>query len=163
MKIKTTLIVMVVATILAMILAVSGAGQDTSRSGKKNFAVLCSFGPPIVGQDAGQPGFVIKLKNGSTLRGRTLSRDDANGSLRLVMTEASDAAAKSYAVIAADDTAEITSSSSDSESIRIKLKGGSDLRCKEFSLSGDSVAVKLGSASKVEIKWSDIESISFSQ
>ena len=162
MKIKTTLIVMVVATIVGMILAVSGAGQDTSRSGKKNFAV-CSFGLPIVGQDAGQPGFVIKLKNGSTLRGRTLSRDDASGALRLVMTESVDTGAKSYAVIAADDTAEITSSSSDSESIRIKLKGGSDLRCKEFSLSGDSVAVKLGSASKVEIKWSDIESISFSQ
>jgi hypothetical protein len=118
---------------------------------------------PIAAQDAGQPGFVIKLKNGSTLRGRTLSRDESNGALRLVMTEASDAAPKSYAVIAADDTAEISSSSSDSDSIRIKLKGGSDLRCKEFSLSGDSVAVKLGSASKVEIKWSDIESISFSQ
>lgn len=118
---------------------------------------------PVAAQDAGQPGFVIKLKNGSTLRGRTLSRDDSNGALRLVMTEASDSGPKSYAVIAADDTAEITSSSSDSESIRIKLKGGSDLRCKEFSLSGDSVAVKLGSASKVDIKWSDIESISFSQ
>lgn len=136
MKIKTTILF----TIAALILAV-----------------------PVAAQDAGQPGFVIKLKNGSTLRGRTLSRDDSNGALRLVMTEASDSGAKSYAVIAADDTAEITSSSSDSESIRIKLKGGSDLRCKEFSLSGDSVAVKLGSASKVDIKWSDIESISFSQ
>lgn len=136
MKIKTTILL----TIAALILAV-----------------------PVAAQDAGQPGFVIKLKNGSTLRGRTLSRDDSNGALRLVMTEASDSGAKSYAVIAADDAAEITSSSSDSESIRIKLKGGSDLRCKEFSLSGDSVAVKLGSASKVDIKWSDIESISFSQ
>jgi hypothetical protein len=136
MKIKTTILF----TIAALILAV-----------------------PVAAQDAVQPGFVIKLKNGSTLRGRTLSRDDSNGALRLVMTEASDAGPKSYAVIAADDTAEITSSSSDSESIRIKLKGGSDLRCKEFSLSGDSVAVKLGSASKVEIKWTDIESISFSQ
>jgi len=118
---------------------------------------------PVAAQEAGQPGFVIKLRNGSTLRGRTLSRDDSNGALRLVMTEAIDAVPKSYAVIAADDTTEITSSASDSESIRIKLKGGSDLRCKEFSLSGDSVAVKLGSASRVEIKWSDIESISFSQ
>jgi hypothetical protein len=136
MKIKTTILF----TIAALILAV-----------------------PVAAQDAVQPGFVIKLKNGSTLRGRTLSRDDSSGALRLVMTEASDAGPKSYAVIAADDTAEITSSSSDSESIRIKLKGGSDLRCKEFSLSGDSVAVKLGSASKVEIKWTDIESISFSQ
>jgi len=134
MKIKTTILF----TIAALILAV-----------------------PVAAQDAGQPGFVIKLKNGSTLRGRTLSRDDSNGALRLVMTEASDSGPKSYAVIAADDTAEITSSSSDSESIRIKLKGGSDLRCKEFSLSGDSVAVKLGSASKVDMKWSDIESISF--
>lgn len=120
---------------------------------------------PIAAQDAGQPGFVIKLKNGSTLRGRTLSRDESNGALRLVMTEASDAGPKSFAVIAADDTTEISSSSGsgETESIRIKLKGGSDLRCKEFSLSGDSIAVKLGSASKVEIKWSDIESISFSR
>ncbi len=118
---------------------------------------------PIAAQDAGQPGFVIKLKNGSTLRGRTLSRDESNGALRLVMTEAIDAVPKSYAVIAADDTAEISSSSTETESIRIKLKGGSDLRCKEFTLSGDSIAVKLGSASKVDIKWSDIESISFSR
>jgi hypothetical protein len=79
------------------------------------------------------------------------------------MTEASDATPKSYAVIAADDAAEISSSASEGESIRIKLKGGSDLRCKEFSLNGDSVAVKLGSASKVEILWSDIQSISFAQ
>jgi len=136
MKIKTTILL----TIAALILAI-----------------------PVAAQDAGQPGFVIKLKNGSMLRGRTLSRDDSNGALRLVMTEASDSGARSYAVIAAEDTAQITSSSSDTESIRIKLKGGSDLRCKEFSLSGDAVAVKLGSASKVEIKWSDIESISFSQ
>ncbi len=117
---------------------------------------------PIFGQDAGQPGFVITLRNGSTLRGRTLSRDDATGKLRLAMTE-SGGEAKSYAVIAPEDTSEIRSSSADSDSIRIKLKGGSDLRCKEFSLSGDSVAVKLGTASKVEIRWSDIESISFSQ
>ena len=119
------------------------------------------FAVPIAAQDAGQPGFVIKLKNGSTLRGRSLARDESNGALRLVMTEAIDAVPKSYAVIAADDTSEISSSSSESDSIRIKLKGGSDLRCKEFSLNGDSVAVKLGSASKVDIKWSDIESISF--
>ena len=136
MKIKTTLLFIIAGLILSV---------------------------PTAAQDAGQPGFIIKLKNGSTLRGRTLSRDDSSGALRLVMTEANDAAPKSYAVIAADDTSEISSSSSDSESIRIRLKGGSDLRCKEFSLSGDSVAVKLGSASKVDIKWSDIESISFSQ
>jgi len=135
------------------------------KNKKKLFFTTVAFliAVSIAAQETSQPGFVIKLKNGSTLRGRMLSRDETSGSLRLVMTEASDAGAKSYAVIAADDTSEISSSSSDSESIRIKLKGGSDLRCKEFSLNGDSVAVKLGSASKVEIKWSDIDSISFSQ
>lgn len=118
---------------------------------------------PIAAQDAGQPGFVISLKNGSTVRGRTLSRDDATGKLRLAMTEAVGGEPKSYAVIAPEDTAEIRSSASEGDSIRIRLKGGSDLRCKEFSLNGDSVAVKLGSASKVEVRWTDIESISFSQ
>ena len=115
----------------------------------------------VIAQDSG-PGFVITLKNGSTIKGRTLSRDETTGKLRLAMTE-SGGEAKSYAIIAADDTSEIRSSASDSDSIRIKLKGGSDLRCKEFSLNGDSVAVKLGSASKVEVKWTDIESISFAQ
>jgi hypothetical protein len=117
---------------------------------------------PSFAQEGGGPGFVITLKNGSTIRGRTLSRDETTGKLRLAMTEAG-GEAKSYAVIAPDDTAEIRSSASESDSIRIRLKGGSDLRCKEFSLNGDSVAVKLGSASKVEVKWSDIESISFAQ
>jgi hypothetical protein len=135
MKIKTTLIITVIALILAA---------------------------PVAAQDTGASGFVISLKNGSTIRGRTLTRDDTTGKLRLAMTEAG-GEAKSYAVIAPEDTAEIRSSASDSDSIRIKLKGGSDLRCKEFSLSGDSIAVKLGSASKVEIRWSDIESISFAQ
>lgn len=118
---------------------------------------------PILAQDTGAPGFIISLKNGSSVRGRTLSRDDATGKLRLAMTEDASGEAKSYAVIAPEDTAEIRSSASDSDSIRIRLKGGSDLRCKEFSLNGDSVAVKLGSASKVEVRWSDIESISFAQ
>jgi hypothetical protein len=117
---------------------------------------------PIAAQDAGASGFVISLKNGSTIRGRTLSRDEATGKLRLAMTE-SGGEANSYAVIAPEDTAEIRSSASDTDSIRIKLKGGSDLRCKEFSLEGDAVAVKLGSATKVQVKWSDIESISFAQ
>ena len=135
MKVKTTLII----TVLALILFV-----------------------PIAAQDAGASGFVISLKNGSTIRGRTLSRDDTTGKLRLAMTE-SGGEAKSYAVIAPDDTSEIRSSAGEGDSIRIKLKGGSDLRCKEFSLNGDSVAVKLGSASKVEVRWSDIESISFAQ
>jgi hypothetical protein len=118
---------------------------------------------PLAAQETGGPGFVISLKNGSTIRGRTLTRDESTGKLRLAMTEAIGGEAKSYAVIAPEDTSEIRSSASDSDSIRIRLKGGSDLRCKEFSLSGDSVAVKLGSASKVEIRWSDIESISFAQ
>lgn len=135
MKIKTTLII----TVLALIIAA-----------------------PIAAQDTGATGFVISLKNGSTIRGRTLSRDEATGKLRLAMTEAG-GEANSYAVIAPEDTTEIRSSASDSDSIRIRLKGGSDLRCKEFSLEGDSVAVKLGSATKVEVRWSDIESISFAQ
>lgn len=117
---------------------------------------------PIVAQEAGASGFVISLKNGSTIRGRTLSRDETTGKLRLAMTE-SGGEANSYAVIAPEDTAEIRSSASDTDSIRIRLKGGSDLRCKEFSLEGDAVAVKLGSATKVEVRWSDIESISFAQ
>jgi hypothetical protein len=135
MKIKTILI----SAVMALVLAVQ-----------------------ITAQDAGGSGFVISLKNGSSIRGRTLSRDDATGKLRLTMTEAG-GEAKSYAVIAPEDTSEIRSSTSDADSIRIKLKGGSDLRCKEFALNGDSVAVKLGSASKVEVRWSDIESISFVQ
>jgi hypothetical protein len=122
---------------------------------------LLMLSASVIAQDSG-PGFVISLKNGSTIKGRTLSRDETTGKLRLAMTE-SGGEAKSYAIIAADDTSEIRSSASDSDSIRIKLKGGSDLRCKEFSLTGDSVAVKLGSASKVEVKWTDIESISFAQ
>jgi hypothetical protein len=117
---------------------------------------------PIIAQDTGGPGFVISLKNGSTMRGRTLSRDESTGKLRLAMTEAG-GEARSYAILAPEDTTEIRSSSSDSDSIRIRLKGGSDLRCKEFSLAGDSVAVKLGTASRIEIKWGDIESISFVQ
>src|SRR2546422_925167 len=88
---------------------------------------------PIFAQDAGQPGFVITLKNGSTIRGRTLSRDEATGKLRLAMTEVA-GVAKSYAVIAPDDTSEIRSSAAEGDSIRIRLKGGSDLRCKEFTL-----------------------------
>jgi hypothetical protein len=117
---------------------------------------------PIAAQDAAASGFVISLKNGSTIRGRTLSRDETTGKLRLAMTEAG-GEANSYAVIAPEDTTEIRSSAADTDSIRIRLKGGSDLRCKEFSLEGDAVAVKLGSATKIEVRWSDIESISFAQ
>ena len=125
-------------------------------------ALAMMLGLPVAGQDAGASGFVISLKNGSTIRGRTLSRDETTGKLRLAMTEAG-GEANSYAVIAPEDTTEIRSSASESDSIRIRLKGGSDLRCKEFSLNGDSVAVKLGAATKVEVRWSDIESISFAQ
>lgn len=122
--------------------------------------ILASFG---IAQDAGQAGFVISLKNGSTIRGRTLTRDESSGTLRLAMTETSSGEAKSYAMISPDDAVDIRSSSTDTDSIRIRLKGGSELKCKEFVLQGDAVAVKLGSASRVEVKWSDIESISFTQ
>jgi hypothetical protein len=114
-----------------------------------------------IAQDAGQAGFVISLKNGSTIRGRTLTRDESSGTLRLAMTETGSGEAKSYAMISPDDAVDIRSSSTDTDSIRIRLKGGSELKCKEFVLQGDAVAVKLGSASRVEVKWSDIESISF--
>jgi len=120
--------------------------------------ILASFG---FAQDAGQAGFVISLKNGSTIRGRTLTRDESSGTLRLAMTETGSGEAKSYAMISPDDAVDIRSSSADTDSIRIRLKGGSELKCKEFVLQGDAVAVKLGSASRVEVKWSDIESISF--
>ena len=116
-----------------------------------------------VAQDAPQTGFVISLKNGSSIRGRTLTRDESSGTLRLAMTETGSGQAKSYAIISPDDAVDIRSSSSDTDSIRIRLKGGSELKCKEFVLTGDAVAVKLGSASRVEVKWSDIESISFLQ
>ena len=136
MKIKTTL----ASALLVIMIAVSIAAQDAAGS-----------------------GFVITLKNGSAVRGRTLSRDETTGKLRLAMTEETSGEARSFAIIAPEDTSEIRSSASDSDSIRIRLKGGSDLRCKEFALNGDAVAVKLGSASKVEVRWSDIESISFVQ
>jgi hypothetical protein len=77
------------------------------------------------------------------------------------MTQTSSGEAKSYAIISPDDTVDIRSSSSETDSIRIRLKGGSELKCKEFVLTGDAVAVKLGSATRVEVKWSDIDSISF--
>ena len=122
--------------------------------------ILASFG---IAQDAGQAGFVISLKNGSSIRGRTLTRDESSGTLRLAMTETGSGEAKSYAMISPDDAVDIRSTSTETDSIRIRLKGGSELKCKEFVLQGDAVAVKLGSASRVEVKWSDIESISFTQ
>jgi hypothetical protein len=111
----------------------------------------------VTAQDATQSGFVISLKNGSTVRGRQLSRDDATGKLRLAMTEGS------YAVIAPEDTSAIQSSASASDSISIRLKGGSELRCKEFALSGEMVTVKLGTATRIEVRWNEIDSISFAQ
>jgi len=111
----------------------------------------------IAAQDSTQSGFVISLKNGSSVRGRQLTRDDATGKLRLAMTD------NSYAVIAPEDTSAIQSSASASDSISIRLKGGSELRCKEFALSGDIVTVKLGTATRVEVRWNEIDSISFAQ
>ena len=111
----------------------------------------------VAAQDSAQTGFVISLKNGSNVRGRTLTRDDATGKLRLAMSE------NSYAVIAPEDTSDIRSSAAGGDSINIKLKGGSELKCKEFTLNGENVSVKLGTASRIEVRWNDIESISFAQ
>jgi hypothetical protein len=116
----------------------------------------------VLAQDSSQPGFIITLKNGSMVRGKTLSRDES-GRLRLTMTETSGREPKSYALIAMDDADSIRASTSDTDSIRIRVKGGSELRCKEFGLGQDSVTVKLGSASKIEVPWDQIESISFGQ
>jgi hypothetical protein len=118
-----------------------------------------SFSLAALAQE-GQSGFVILLKNGSAVRGRTLTRE-TSGQLRLAMTETGGGEARSYAIIAVEDTESIRASSSDTDSISIKLKGGSELKCKEFSLNGDSVIVKLGTASRIEVPWDDITSISF--
>ncbi len=124
-------------------------------------SVVCLLGLVVSGfaQDAG--GFVIVLKNGSSIKGRTLSRDEASGSLKLTMTESSSGSPKSYAVIAMDDAEAIRTSTTDTDSIVIRLLGGSELRCKEFGLNGDTVSVKLGTASRVDVRWAEIESISF--
>lgn len=115
----------------------------------------------IVSAQEEQAGFIILLKNGSAVRGRTLTRDEASGRLRVAMTETSSGEAKSYAVIAMEDAESIRASSTETESIRIKLAGGSELKCKEFTLNGDTVTVKLGTASRIEVRWEDIASISF--
>ena len=117
----------------------------------------------VAAQETAQSGFVISLKNGSTIKGRTLSRDDQTGKLRLSMTETGAGEARSYAVISPEDASDIRSSSSTTDSIKINLKGGSQIRCKEFVLNGDTVTVKLGSASRIEVQWTEIESISFAQ
>ena len=117
----------------------------------------------VVLQDSSKGGFVITLKNGSSIRGRTLAREEGGTKLRLTMTETSSNEPKSYAVIATDDAESIRASSSDSESIRIKVRGGTELKCKEFVLGTDVITVKLGTASRVEVPWDQIESISFGQ
>lgn len=128
-----------------------------------NIAAMLALTLSAAAQEAGQSGFVISLKNGSTIKGRTLSRDDQTGRLRLSMTETGAGEARSYAIISPEDASDIRSSSSETDSIRINLKGGSQIKCKEFVLNGDAVTVKLGSASRIEVQWSEIESISFAQ
>ena len=107
-----------------------------------------------------QAGFIISMKNGSSIRGRVLTRDEASGNLRLTMTETG-GVPKSYAVISMDDAEAIRPSNTESDSIHIKLRGGSELKCKEFTLNGNTINVKIGSASRVEVGWDQIESISF--
>jgi hypothetical protein len=115
----------------------------------------------VPAQDAGQPGFVITLRNGSKVVGRTLARDEASGKLRLTMTESSTGEPKSYALIAMEDAESIRASSADTDSIRIRVKGGTELRCREFGLGPDRVTVKIGTQSRVDVPWNQIESISF--
>lgn len=115
---------------------------------------------PGLAQESAQ-GFVITLKNGSTIRGRTLSRDETTGKLQLTMTETGSSQPKSYAVIAMDDAEAIRAPVADTDSIIIKLRGGSQLKCKEFILATDKITVKLGARSQVEVPWDQIESITF--
>jgi hypothetical protein len=125
-------------------------------------ALVASASPePAQAQDAPQSGFVLSLKNGSTIRGRMLDRDEASGNLRLTMTETGAGAPKSYAVVAMDDAQAIRASASDTDSIIIRLAGGSELKCKELDLNGDTITVRLGTASRVELRWEQIQSISF--
>jgi hypothetical protein len=116
----------------------------------------------VFAQDAGGGGFVITLKNGSAIKGRTLAREEG-GKLRLTMTETASAQPKSYALIDMDDADSIKASTTDSDSIRIKVRGGSELKCKEFALGPDKVTVKIGSRSSIDVPWEQIESISFAQ
>ena len=119
------------------------------------------FLSPLASAQETQSGFIILLKNGSAVRGRTLTRDADTGRLRVSMTESSSGEPKSYAVIAMEDAESIRASSSEADTISIKLQGGSELKCKEFTLNGETVTVKLGTASRVEVRWEDIASISF--
>ncbi|HWX42766.1 MAG TPA: hypothetical protein VN345_16565, partial [Blastocatellia bacterium] len=67
-------------------------------------------------QDTSGAGFVITLKNGSSIRGRTLARDETSGKLRLVMTETDGREPKSYAIISMEDADAIRASTADTES-----------------------------------------------
>lgn len=131
----------------------------------KVFSILAvatvAIAAAALAQDGSQSGFVITLKNGSTIRSRTLLREEASGKLQLTMTENSGGTPRSFALVAMEDAESIRTSTSETDSIRIKLIGGNELKCKEFGLSGDVVSVKLGSASRVDVKWNQIESISF--
>jgi hypothetical protein len=124
-------------------------------------AAAFSVAVPSRAQETSQTGFVVTLKNGSTIRSRTLLRDEATGKLQLTMTETSAGTPKSFAMVSMDDAVSIRASAAETDSIRIKLIGGSELKCKEFGLSGETVSVKLGSASRVEVRWDQIESITF--
>jgi hypothetical protein len=115
---------------------------------------------PIYAQES-ESGFTITMKNGSVLKGRTLTRDASSGALSLTLTESAAGNARSYAVVAVDDAEAIKAGSSETESIRIKLTGGSEIKCREFGLNGNTITVKIGTASKIEIGWDQIESISF--
>lgn len=77
------------------------------------------------------------------------------------MTETTGSEPKSYAIISMDDAEAIRAPVADTESIRIRLRNGSDLRCKEFSLGTNVITVKLGTASRIDVPWDEIESISF--
>lgn len=128
-----------------------GAVTSSGRGAARNAA-----------QDTGS-GFVITLKNGSSVRGKTLTRDQASGTLRLTMTQDGSGQPKSYAMIAMDDADSIRASSSDTDSIQVKVHGGSVIRCKEFSLSPDTITLKIGTRSTINVPWDQIESISFAQ
>jgi hypothetical protein len=132
---------------------------------KSIFSIFCALwlAATVCAQETAATGFVISLKNGSTIRGHKLARDESSGKLRLTMTEANSGAPKSYAIIDMDDADSIRASASETDSIRIKLLGGSELRCKEFGLNGETVTVKLGTASRIEVRWDQIESITFAQ
>ena len=123
--------------------------------------IAAAFVEPAPAQDAPQPGFVLSLKNGSMIRGRMLARDEASGNLRLTMTETGAGAPKSYAVVAMDDAQAIKASAADTDSIIVRLIGGSELKCRELDLSGETITVKIGTASRVELHWQQIQSISF--